>query len=249
VDWRVRGDGLSAADGDDFNNGLPSGRLRFAPGETSRNLTVMVRGDRLQEADETLVVEIQNASGARIEAPTASGTIQNDDRIGSGGKNRLVGTNLSEFFDGRNGRDRLTGGGGADVFGFRFGQSQIGTPDRITDFRFGEDKVDLFRSNGRDLGAPKRFSRAADNGRARTLSQLARTIAADADGRAPGKQRLNANSATLIRATRPEIKGTYLLINDSNPGLDLSRDLMVDISGFNGRLPRLGSLRVDSVFA
>lgn len=250
VDWRVRGDGPSPADGNDFSNGLPASRLRFAPGETRRDLTVLVRADRLQEADETFVVEIHNARGARIEAATARGSILNDDRIGSGGRNRLVGTNLPEFFDGRGGRsDRLTGGGGADVFGFHFGHSKIGTPDRITDFRFGEDKIDLFRGNGRDLAAPKRFSRAADNGKARTLTALAKAMGADADGRAPGKQRLQANSATLIRATRPEIKGTYLLINDSNPGLDLNRDLLVDISGFDGRLPRLGSLRVDSVFA
>ncbi|MFN9620825.1 MAG: Calx-beta domain-containing protein [Synechococcaceae cyanobacterium] len=249
VDWVLRGDGPNPADAEDFTAGLLSGTLRFAPGSTSQTLRVDLASDRQQEAEEGFAVELLNARGALIGTGTAPSLIRNDDQIGGGGRNRLTGTDLADFLDGRGGRDRLTGGGGADVFGFRLGDSGIRTPDRITDFRFGEDRIDLFRSNGRDLAGPKRFLRAADNSKARNLSELARAIGADADGRAPGKQRLKANSATLIRATRPEIKGTYLLINDSNPGLDLDRDLMVNISGFNGRLPRLGSLPVDSVFA
>ena len=57
------------------------GMLTFAPGQTSRTITVTVRDDTLVEADETFFVNLSQASGATIAAGRATGTILDDDRV------------------------------------------------------------------------------------------------------------------------------------------------------------------------
>ncbi|MCV2891242.1 Calx-beta domain-containing protein [Ruegeria aquimaris] len=83
VDWVVRGDGFAPASGQDFVGGnLPSGRLDFAPGETSKIVTIEVAGDRFAESDETFTVYLHNPSpGFSIHNGSVSGTIRNDDGI------------------------------------------------------------------------------------------------------------------------------------------------------------------------
>src|SRR5262249_14659846 len=49
----------SAAAGDDYT--AASGTLTFAPGETSKTVTVSVIGDRIDEDDETFVVNLSGA--------------------------------------------------------------------------------------------------------------------------------------------------------------------------------------------
>ena len=57
-----------------------SGTLTFAPGETTRTITINVKGDRKREADETLFVNLFGATGgALILDPQGIGTILNDD--------------------------------------------------------------------------------------------------------------------------------------------------------------------------
>ncbi|MFC6495639.1 Calx-beta domain-containing protein [Ancylobacter dichloromethanicus] len=56
-----------------------SGTLDFAPGETSKTVHVMVRGDTLVEGNETLTLTLSSPSGATIADGTAIGTIVNDD--------------------------------------------------------------------------------------------------------------------------------------------------------------------------
>ena len=60
---------------------LTAGTLTFAAGETSKTITVSVRGDQLDEADETVLVGLRNATNATISssAGTGTGTITNDD--------------------------------------------------------------------------------------------------------------------------------------------------------------------------
>jgi hypothetical protein len=58
-----------------------SGTLNFAPGETSKLVTVRVNGDRLVESDESFTVQLSNATGATIAQATATGTITNDDVV------------------------------------------------------------------------------------------------------------------------------------------------------------------------
>jgi hypothetical protein len=81
VNYAVSGSGASAADAEDFENGVfPSGTVSFGPEENSKDITVLVRGDSDAEDDEGFKVTLSGASGTtQITGPTAHGTIQNDD--------------------------------------------------------------------------------------------------------------------------------------------------------------------------
>ena len=80
VQWSVRGTTTQTASADDFvNNRFPTGTLVFAPGETSKILTVDVKAGRLKETDETFVVQLHSPVNASISIGSASGTILNDD--------------------------------------------------------------------------------------------------------------------------------------------------------------------------
>jgi ELWxxDGT repeat protein len=249
VQWAVGNTGINTADARDFaGNRLPSGTVRFQPGMTSQSITVNVRADLEQELDESFTVSLSEATGATITTAAAVGTIRNDDLIGTAGADTIRGSNRADFIDGRAGQDLLTGGPGPDLFGFRYRQSTITAPDRITDFRFGEDRIAIFNPNGTPRPLPGSFTRAADNRTATTLSELAAAVFADADGRRNGNQPLRANAAALVRATNRAISGTYLLINDNSAGLNTSNDLLVNINGFRGSLPGLGTITPSLVF-
>ena len=56
-----------------------SGTLTFQPGETSRTISVSIKGDRKREADETFSVVLSDAVGAPIEDGSATVTILNHD--------------------------------------------------------------------------------------------------------------------------------------------------------------------------
>ena len=57
-----------------------SGTLTFAPGETSKTITVLIKGDKKKEADESFYVLLSNASSnALIDNAYGWGTILNDD--------------------------------------------------------------------------------------------------------------------------------------------------------------------------
>ncbi|MCZ8037649.1 MAG: hypothetical protein O9276_05795, partial [Microcystis sp. LE17-20A] len=56
------------------------------------------------------------------------------------------------------------------------------------------------------------------------------------------------NSAALVQVTTGAIAGTYLIINDSTAGFQSSNDLLINITGFTGSLPALGSLTVGNFF-
>ncbi|MGE0576484.1 Calx-beta domain-containing protein [Reyranella sp.] len=82
VDWSVIGSGGHPADAADFGGTLPSGTVTFLPGQTSQVVTVAVSGDSTVEFDEGFGVTLSNASaGLAIGVSTASGTIQNDDKV------------------------------------------------------------------------------------------------------------------------------------------------------------------------
>jgi hypothetical protein len=56
-----------------------SGTLTFQPGETSRTISVSIKGDRKREPNETFSVQLLNAVGATISDGVATATILNDD--------------------------------------------------------------------------------------------------------------------------------------------------------------------------
>jgi hypothetical protein len=74
VAWATEGDSGDFAPG--------SGSLTFAPGETSKQLTVAVTGDLLDEPDETFTVRLSEPSGAVIEDGDGVVTIRDDDEPG-----------------------------------------------------------------------------------------------------------------------------------------------------------------------
>jgi chitinase len=67
----------TATPGDDFN--ATQGTLTFNPGQTSKTVSIAIRGDTLAEPDETFLVALSNSTGGVIFKPEATGTIQNDD--------------------------------------------------------------------------------------------------------------------------------------------------------------------------
>ncbi|BAQ63402.1 S-layer family protein [Geminocystis sp. NIES-3709] len=83
VNWAITGSGANPSNGGDFVGGiLPSGTVSFAPGETSKVITVNVQGDTAIEPNETFTVTLSNpTNGATFISSTAIGTIQNDDGI------------------------------------------------------------------------------------------------------------------------------------------------------------------------
>src|SRR5262249_19644644 len=56
-----------------------SGTLTFAPGETSKTISIAVLGDAKKEADETFFLNLSGAVNALIEDGQGLGTILNDD--------------------------------------------------------------------------------------------------------------------------------------------------------------------------
>jgi hypothetical protein len=56
-----------------------SGTLRFDPGQEHKTITIEVKGDHLDEPDETLLVLLRDAVGAPIEEDKGEGTVVDDD--------------------------------------------------------------------------------------------------------------------------------------------------------------------------
>ena len=67
----------SAAAGSDYV--ATSGPLTFTAGATTRNVTVTVNGDTLDELDETFFVNLSNPSNATISDDQGQGTVTDDD--------------------------------------------------------------------------------------------------------------------------------------------------------------------------
>ena len=58
-----------------------SGTLTFLPGETSKDVTVLVNGDMTNEADETFLVNLSTPTNATLSDSQGVGTINNDDPV------------------------------------------------------------------------------------------------------------------------------------------------------------------------
>jgi hypothetical protein len=68
----------TATAGSDYQS--KTGTVTFAPGETTKSITVAVKGDKQQEANETFFANLSNASsGASIADGVGTGTILDDD--------------------------------------------------------------------------------------------------------------------------------------------------------------------------
>ena len=73
--------GGTATSGADYAT-ITAGTLTFAPGgatTATQNIDVMVRGDTIDEEDQTLIVRLSGATNAMITTPDGTGTITDDD--------------------------------------------------------------------------------------------------------------------------------------------------------------------------
>ena len=77
VAWADAGTG-TAASGTDYT-ALAGGTLIFAPGETVKTVDAAVRGDPVDEADETVAVALSAPVNARLGTASGAGTILDDD--------------------------------------------------------------------------------------------------------------------------------------------------------------------------
>jgi hypothetical protein len=68
-----------------------SGTLRFAPGETTKTISITIKGDTKVEADETFKVKLSSAKNAEIADSQAIGSILNDDTGSSSPKPKVSG--------------------------------------------------------------------------------------------------------------------------------------------------------------
>jgi aryl-phospho-beta-D-glucosidase BglC (GH1 family) len=124
ADWTVTGGtvaGTLAVSGSDFTGGvLPSGRISFASGETTRTVTVNVAADRSAELNESFTISLSGAqAGVSIGTASAIGIIYNDDFASTARTESLAGTDSADVFLLGGGLDTVAGKGGTDLFLFQ----------------------------------------------------------------------------------------------------------------------------------
>ena len=250
-----------------------TGTITIAPNTATATISIPILNDNLNEPDEAFTVTLSNPVNATINPEGGIGEViitdtwqssltrtlpnnvenlrligsNNINGTGNAGNNNITGNSGNNQINGGAGIDTLTGGLGADIFIFQFGQSTISTSDHITDFAINSDKIDLLTQTGNAMSAPSSFSRAADS-TVTTLDNLINQVFTDANGAITGNQGLGVNSAALVQVTTGAIAGTYLVINDSTAGFQSSNDLLINITGFTGALPALGSIPVGNFF-
>nr|NCR08439.1 hypothetical protein [Microcystis aeruginosa LG13-11] len=250
-----------------------TGTLIIPANTSTATISIPILNDNLNEADEAFTITLSNPVNATINPEGGIGEViitdtwqssltrtlpnnvenlrligsNNINGTGNNNNNTITGNSGINQINGANGADILTGGPGADTFIFQFGQSTISTSDSITDFAINSDKIDLLTQGGNAMNAPSSFSRAADS-TVTTLQNLVNQVFTDANGATTGNQGLGVNSAALVQVTTGAIAGTYLIINDSTAGFQSSNDLLINITGFTGSLPALGSITVGNFF-
>lgn len=78
ITWAVVGSGANPANAADFGGTLPSGSLDFAPGQTSRQVTVNLASDAIAERQEGFAVVLSSPSSGGILTGRAEATILAD---------------------------------------------------------------------------------------------------------------------------------------------------------------------------
>lgn len=77
VDYQVTGS--NGGDAADTIGGLPTGSLTFAPGQSERTVSFVLRGDTRVEADEAFTLTLSNPSAGILIKPSDSTLVTNDD--------------------------------------------------------------------------------------------------------------------------------------------------------------------------
>lgn len=95
----------TALAGEDYD--ARSGTLTFAAGETSKTVTVAIRGDALVEADEAFSLVLSAPTNATIRDATGIATIRNDDAVA--GQAGFLSTEGNQIVDANGDAVRITG--------------------------------------------------------------------------------------------------------------------------------------------
>ncbi|MEC4813836.1 MAG: Calx-beta domain-containing protein [Scytonema sp. PMC 1069.18] len=136
-----------------------AGTLTFAPGETTKTISVATTDDTKAEANETFVFNIAAASGATIaDSQTVTTIYDNDSTTGGGtvngssGSDNLTGTTGNDSMLGGDGNDTLAGGTGDDILWGAGGNDFLrgGTGNDTLNGGLGSDTFVLARGEGKD---------------------------------------------------------------------------------------------------
>jgi Ca2+-binding RTX toxin-like protein len=104
------GSGVDAAD---FVGGLPAnGSVIFGVGQTTRDISLVIAGDKLAEIDETLKFNLNSV--ATVNNPVTTLTIYSDDQLKVVGSGVIYGSSRNEWIEGSAADDLIFGGAGND---------------------------------------------------------------------------------------------------------------------------------------
>jgi Ca2+-binding RTX toxin-like protein len=104
------GSGVDAAD---FVGGLPAnGSVSFGVGQTTRDISLVIAGDKLAEIDETLKFNLNSV--ATVNNPVTTLTIYSDDQLKVVGSGVIYGSSRNEWIEGSAADDLIFGGAGND---------------------------------------------------------------------------------------------------------------------------------------
>jgi Ca2+-binding RTX toxin-like protein/V8-like Glu-specific endopeptidase len=171
VEYQIAPTGSTPVQANDFVNGFTPGQITFAPGESSKQLEILLAPDQSIEGDETFGLRLISLSGtATLPTSEILLTIRDDDSItsnpnpnpviidGTPGQDTLTGTVASEqinglddndILNGLDGDDTVTGNGGDDLIRGGNGQDQLFGTDG-NDIIDGENGNDFIRGESGD---------------------------------------------------------------------------------------------------
>lgn len=243
-----------------LNDNLKEGNETFTLSLSNPNGAVLGTSSVVTTLTDTLTSSTTTVLPAGVENLTLSGMgVING--TGNAGSNTLTGNNSanqlwsgagndiingkggSDLLNGGPGVDTLTGGTEGDIFQFQWGESGVNGADRIKDFAWGLDKIDLLTASGTNGGLPTQLSRATDQS-STNRSVIVSAVFADANGNMPGAQPLATGAAALVVVPN----ATYLVINNEISGFQSNQDLLVNLTGYSGVLPPVGIIAVGNLF-
>ncbi|MBD2692762.1 hypothetical protein H6G68_13515 [Anabaena catenula FACHB-362] len=224
-----------------------TGTLTFLPGTTVLNVAVPIVGDVVSESDETLFLNISNATGGTvISKAQGTATIINDDGlsgglnlIGTTGNDILSGAGTNDTLKGLVGADVLDGQGGADRFVYNaLTDSLLTGRDAIRSFNPGEgDRINVGFIPGSvfNLGSV-----------ATSIGVSAVTAAYTAANSGSG---VGANEAVFFTTGSGRTSRLYLSVNDGTAGFNANNDLVIEVTGMIGAPSNVGALTANNYFA
>jgi hypothetical protein len=149
---------------------------------------------------------------------------------GNGKNNTITGNQANNTINGAGGADVLTGLGGTDTFLYTtLANSLLGSPsgytfDRITDFAIGQDKLDGPKTVG--LSQFQRLGAVATLDQAGLQAVLTST-------------KFVANGAASFTFIDGGTTRTFVALNNNVAGFDVTKDAVVEITGYSGVLTGL----------